>query len=299
MADYAVGTAAGDFGRLCSLVGVDMFGATHFRLLMVVIALVLAGALAWRIRATPPAPAIATRNGDFSGIVSPPTVSELSRERRLVEERLDTAPEFADFIARLRTSFPADWNRMLEAFTRRDLARGDLEAPEAYLADILRQLRRDRGVVAGRASAGTLTRIFDLQAQMIAALAKADKRLCVDFLLGQSSPAFVGAMSRDRTLLAGIAGATLDAIIEGGGAGAVERAAPNDEDFSRIEMELRARGLGDAEITALLDGRLSDPPLPDQQLCDAGVIYFEALKELPEDARIRIYAFAARAMGRA
>lgn len=275
-----------------------MFAATHFRVLMVAIAVGLAGALGWRLHSPSPQRPAAPHKDDLRAVIAPPTAAALASERRSVQERLDAAPEFADFVARLRTTFPDDWSRMMDAFARRDLARGDLETPEAYLADILRGLRRDRGVVAGRASADSLSRLFDLQAQLIGALAQTDKRLCADFLLGQSSPAFVAAMAQDRSLLSGIAEATLETIVEGG-AGGVERAAPSESDFSAIEAALRARGLDDVAIAALLDGRLPDPPLSDGVLCEAGVAYFDALKALPDDARIRVYAFAARAMGRA
>ena len=106
------------------------------------------------------------------------------------------------------------------------------------------------------------------------------------------------AMARSRAELAELANATLAAILDGG-ASPVARAPPDDADFDNLEKELRRRGLGQTEIAALLDGSLPDPPLADSVLCDAGLVYFEALKALPPDVRMRIYAFAIQVMGKA
>ena len=61
---------------------------------------------------------------------------------------------------------------------------------------------------------------------------------------------------------------------------------------------MRGLGLDDAAIAALLDGREPDPPLPDDRLCDAGLVYFQALKSLPDESRLRLYALAAELMAR-
>jgi hypothetical protein len=65
-----------------------------------------------------------------------------------------------------------------------------------------------------------------------------------------------------------------------------------------LEGELVKHGLGKPEIGALLDGKLPDPPIADATLCDAGIVYFDALKSLPDDARARLYALAVQSMGK-
>ena len=74
--------------------------------------------------------------------------------------------------------------------------------------------------------------------------------------------------------------------------------APTDADFALLERMLTERGLGAAEIEALLDGRHPDPPIADDRLCDAGLVYYDVLKQLPEDARLRIYALSVELMSR-
>ena len=61
---------------------------------------------------------------------------------------------------------------------------------------------------------------------------------------------------------------------------------------------MAAKGLSQAEIEALLDGKTPDPPLPEARLCKAGRVYLEMLKTLPEPVRLRIYALAVELMAR-
>ena len=133
--------------------------------------------------------------------------------------------------------------------------------------------------------------MFDGQSALAGDLAQIDKSLCADFIVGQASPAFLSALKRVRPAFAAFASATLAAMVEGG-ASPVERTAPTSDDFASLEAELRRRGLGDAEIAALLDGAMPDPPLPDGALCDAGLAYFDALKSIEPAARARVYALA-------
>ena len=99
-------------------------------------------------------------------------------------------------------------------------------------------------------------------------------------------------------MLAGeMAIAGLDAIVDGQ-AKKNTRQAPSDADFALLEKGMAAKGLSQAEIEALLDGKTPDPPLEDARLCQAGRVYLEMLKTLPEPVRLRIYALAVELMAR-
>ena len=275
-----------------------MFALHHLRLLLLLIAASLAGALAWRLTlGAPPTRREASRPPIYERVITPPSANAVAVERDKILIRLAQAPEFASFVTRVSAAYPADWDRLLNTFADRGLAMRRGESPEAYVSDILRALRHDRGVVASKAGPEQLARVFDAQQQLLAGLAGADKRLCVDFLLGQASPAFLDFVGRNRALLANLANATLDAMIDGAKA-RIERDPPADADFDTLEASLTRHGLGKVEIDALLDGRLPDPPLPDASLCDAGLVYFDALKTMPDDARLRLYALAIRAMSK-
>ena len=43
---------------------------------------------------------------------------------------------------------------------------------------------------------------------------------------------------------------------------------------------------------------MPDPPLADATICKAGQIYYQTLRELPEEARIKIYALAIKLLAR-
>ena len=275
----------------------DFFAAHHFRILMLAIALGLSGALAWNAyeRAHPSAPA---RSGAGEARApGPPSPSALATRRGEVEALILAAQPFAGFVARLKQAFPADWNRILDTLARQGSTPGETDNAANYISDILRILRRDRGIVASRASPEAMASVFEAQARLLSTLAAADKRVCVDFLVGQASPGFNDLIARNAGQLADLANATLGAIIDGG-ARKIDREAPSDADFDLLAAALTNRGLGKLEIEVLLDGRLPDPPLPDATLCDAGLVYFEAMQSLPEDARARMYALAIQAMGK-
>lgn len=61
-------------------------------------------------------------------------------------------------------------------------------------------------------------------------------------------------------------------------------------------MALGDHGLSKAEIDALLDGKIPDPPIEDARMCAAGQTYLDVLATLPEVARMRIYALAVQLM---
>jgi len=91
--------------------------------------------------------------------------------------------------------------------------------------------------------------------------------------------------------------AGLDAIVDGQ-AKKNERQPPTDADFLLLEKAMAGKGLSQPEIEALLDGKTPNPPLEDARLCQAGRVYLEMLKTLPEPVRLRIYALAVELMAR-
>jgi len=217
--------------------------------------------------------------------------------RVAIEQRLQLAPEHSAFFAALRHEFPRDYEQLVAAFAKRAIDSSRLDAPEIYLAEAVRTLRRTHGLLAARAQAGQLEQVFAAQARIMDALAGADAGMCVDFLYGHATDRFYAFFADNRALLAGLASASLQAILDGRES-KIQRPAPSDADFRMLEGELLDRGLGRAEIEALLDGRAPNPPLPDPALCKAGRVYLEALKALPEETRLRIYALAVETLAR-
>lgn len=201
--------------------------------------------------------------------------------------------DYAPFFDALAARFPAEAQQIRENFAPADPA----TAPDAYLAAALKHLRQTRGVVAAQADAAAMTGVFEAQAAMIAALRGVDSRLCVDFVYGGATDAFMAFVATRRPLFAALARASLDAVLDGA-AKRHAREAPGDEDFAMLESSLRAKGMGDAEIAALLDGKTPDPPLPDERMCEAAQAYVAAALALPEPARSRVLALAIELMAR-
>ena len=152
-------------------------------------------------------------------------------------------------------------------------------------------------MLAAKASPAALARVLSAQSATLSALSVVDKRLCVDFLFGQPSEAFLQFSSRHRGLIAQMANAALDAIVDGSAANLV-RQPPDDADFDVLEAAMRSNGLDKQEIEAMLDGRHPDPPLSDERLCKAGIIYLETFKTIPEAARLRLNSLAVELMAR-
>ena len=226
-----------------------------------------------------------------------PATGELLAERALVEGRLGEARDYGGFARKFAAAWPADWSNLIDDIARARLGGAPVETPDAWLTQALRELRRGRGVLAARASAPALARVFETQAATLAALSAIDKRQCVDFLLGVQNRTFLDFSARNRALIASMAEAALEAIIDGQ-TSKIKRAPPGDEDFDLLERALLAKGLGKPEIDALLDGRHPDPPLPDETLCAAGQTYLAVLGSLPEETRMRLYAFAVELMAK-
>ena len=217
--------------------------------------------------------------------------------RKSIEARIAQVPEYQRFFDRLRLALPSQYEATLNGFADRLVATGKEQSVDTYLSEAVRDLRQARGALAAKADATALARIFDVQLAMLDALSKTDQRLCVDFLYGGASEAFYQFSARNRQLAGDMAIAGLEAIVDGQ-AKKNTRQAPTDADFALLEKAMAAKGLSQAEIEALLDGKTPDPPLEDARLCRAGRVYLEMLKTLPEPVRLRIYALAVELMAR-
>jgi len=228
---------------------------------------------------------------------APPAPLTPELARATVDAQIKSAGEYARFFQTVREQFPADYERMLEGFAERARTEAQAQSPDVYLAEALRALRQSHGVLAAKASIGMIERVFEHQARIVNTLAQANPQLCADFLYGNAAQGFFQFSAKNRGLIAATAEAGLEAIMEGRSLG-IERAPPGDQDFAMLEAELEKKGLGKPEIEALLDGRTPEPALSDAAMCKAGVIYYETLRDLPREARLRIYALTIRMLAR-
>jgi len=201
------------------------------------------------------------------------------------------------FFGRLRQLLPHEYDQILNGFARQSIEGADMSNVDSLLSDAVRSLRLAKGSLAAEADGPALSRIFDMQLAMMQALAAKDPKLCVDFLYGGASQAFFEFSSENRALVANMAIAGLDAI-GSGRINKIERAPPSDRDFELLEQALKAKGLDEAEIAAILDGKTPNPPISNQRMCQVGQIYLQTLGTLPEPARFRIYALAVELMAR-
>jgi hypothetical protein len=217
--------------------------------------------------------------------------------RKQVEAALASAPEYARFFQRLRELFPADYDAAMDGFAARYASVKAPESVEFYLSEAVRSLRQARGVGAAKADTGPLERVFDMQLEVLRAVAKQDSHLCVSFLYGATDSDFQHFAAGRRALVGDMALAGLDAMANGL-AKKIERPAPTEADFKELETALTARGLSKIEIDALLDGKTPDPPIEDARMCATGQIYLETMRKLPEPVRLRIYGLAVELMAR-
>ena len=211
-----------------------------------------------------------------------------------VVARINEAPDYARFFARLGEAFPKDQTRLIEALAQ---APGPAPSIDETLAGAVRNVAATRGILGARASERGLDRVFTLQGEVAAALAKADARLCVDFIYGGASEGYYSFAAANRRLIGDYALAGLEAIVDGQSA-KIEREKPSEADFKALEIALVSAGLTKQEIAAFIDGAPPDPPLPDDQLCGAGLTYFKVLAGLPAPLRMRIYALMLELMSK-
>lgn len=223
-----------------------------------------------------------------------PGPQEIAASRRAVERLASASPDYGGYFDALKTAYPSDYEAFLARASERPGESGDVDA---LAIEAARGLRRSHGVLAARADGAALDRYFDARRAILGALAAQDRRLCVDFLYGGGHADFVAFARAHRPLLLALAQSGL-AAIKDGAERPERRPAPQEEDFRALENALRAQGLSNAAIGALLDGRSYDPPLGDDELCQAGETYLKTLAALPQEARWRIYAFAVELMAR-
>ncbi len=230
-------------------------------------------------------------------IVADRPLEALLAARLKVGVMLAGVPEYSGFFDRLRLVFPADHAAIFDLFAARIVENEDPGNVDVWLSEAVRTLRQRRGIMASKASPEALARVFDRQLAMLQSLDGTDQRLCVDFLYGGAAPGFFSFAAGHRALVADMAQAGLEAIASGQSA-KIDRPPPSDQDFAMLEKALVARGLGKAEISALLDGMTPDPPLSDARMCQAGQVYLEVLAGLPPETRFRVYGLAIELMAR-
>ncbi|MGE3245147.1 MAG: hypothetical protein AB7F96_01645 [Beijerinckiaceae bacterium] len=272
-------------------------------LLALGLAAVLATAIRPGVRVVPPAeepPKTAARKAPQTATAPAPELKptqKLAATRRLIDERLAEAAEFAPFFDQFKSNFPAAYERVFDTFADATTKGARIETADLYLAQALRGLRSSHGVLAAAASPERLARVFALQEAILKALAQDDPKLCADFLYGNASRPFFKFSAQHRKLVAEMAEAGMQAIIDGKQK-KIERPSPTDAEFSQVEEALRKNGLEKPEIEMLLDARMPEPPLADAGVCKAGQVYFETLRALPEELRMKIYALAVKLLAR-
>jgi len=223
--------------------------------------------------------------------------SDSEAVRRIFQNTVKGAPEYGDFFDRFKAAFPAEYEAFLKSVAERSAASGEIGSADLLLAEAVRTLRLSRGVLAANAGQPALERIFDLQLAMLSALAVKDPRLCAEYLNGGESSGYFEFAAENRKLVAKVANAGIDAILDGA-LKQVHRDTPTEKDFDAVEVSLRSKGLGSAEVEALLDGTVSNPPVGNEKMCRAGQVYLETLATMPEEVRLRIYGLAAGLMAR-
>lgn len=224
------------------------------------------------------------------------TESPADNPRKAVEDTIASAPEVARFFDRLRLALPSDYEAAITTLAARKTT-GAADSPDYDLSQAVKSLRQSRGALAAKADAKPLGAVFDAQLAVLKALGAVNTRLCVDFLYGGASEAFLKFSADNRALVSDLAIAGLEAILDGKEKN-ITRTTPTESDFQMFETSLRQNGVGTAEIGALLDGKTPDPPISDDRMCAAGKTYLETLQQMPEDVRGRIEALAVDLMAR-
>jgi hypothetical protein len=253
------------------------------------------------IPAAPSRPAVSPPNAtapQSSPIQPPPAAAPVADAARArVESALRDAPELAKVFDQLRSDFPAVADRAISGAAGKLQSGSDKPSPDEVFGNAMRDLRQSSGVLAAKAGPEALGAIFERQAATLAELAKADPRICADYLYGGISPEYADFARAHRDLVAQAAQASLDAILDGRKQ-QIDRGIPSSDDFKLLEDGLTAKGLSADEISALLDGKSLDPPLPDDRLCSNARAYLEVLHALPPDPRLRIYGLSAELLAR-
>jgi len=260
------------------------------RTVLLIMALGTSLFLGWRFYETIRNPR-GTDGTNTAGGNAQPTADQLASARRNVEKVLKQSPEFASYFASLDKNYPSDYMHILAGFISRATKSGHAETPDYYITEAMRVLRQNRGILATKASDFSLQRVFEQQLEVVGAMEAADPRVCAEFLHGGATDGFFEFSKGHRALMARLAQAGLDAMLDGQQQN-VERATPSDADFTMLDGALQANGLDRPQIETLLDAKVQDPPLSDTSLCKAGRVYLETLRTLPDEIKMRIYALA-------
>lgn len=233
-------------------------------------------------------------------VTAPPTETKVAppkdAARAAVEQTIADTPDIARFFDRLRLALPGEYETAIAALAARQSS-GNRDSADYDLSQAVKTLRQSRGALAAKADGSALTKVFENQLAVLKALAGRDAHLCVDFLYGGASEAFLKFSAENRPLVADLAIAGLEAILDGKDRN-IARATPSEADFQIFETALRQNGLGTPEIGALLDGKAPEPPIPDDRMCSAGQTYLQTLLQMPDDVRARIEALAVDLMAR-
>jgi hypothetical protein len=243
------------------------------------------------------APTAARPDNADQASAEPTAPADLAQQRADIEKQIGDSPEYSRFFARLKETFPGDYDTAINGFASRGANPGQQDGVDLYVSETVRQLRQSRGAIASKAEPGLLGRVFDLQLDVLRAIGKQDPKMCVAFLYGATNQDFQNFAATRRALVGEMALAGLEAIVSGQDK-KIDRPAPSDADFKVLEAALVKRGLNKVEIDALLDGKTPDPPLEDARMCAAGQTYLDALRTLPEPVRLRIYGLAVELMAR-
>ncbi|MBG0803325.1 hypothetical protein IYW40_17830 [Methylocystis sp. H4A] len=242
-----------------------------------------------------PAPRMADAG---SGIAAPANGQvDKGSARQQIEALIASTPDYARYFARLRETFTADYEAAINDFATRLAQTKEEQSVDYYLSEAVRRIRTSRGALAAKAEPEPIARVFEKQLEVLQAVAREDKRMCVAFLYGATNLDFQRFAASRRQIVSDMALAGLEAIVSGQ-ANKIDRTAPTEADFRLLETALAARGLSKVEIDALLDGKMPTPPLEDARMCGAGQAYFEVLKTLPEPARTKVYGLALELMAR-
>jgi hypothetical protein len=269
-------------------------GTDALRLVLLSLAALIAMSLGVSFLLEANTPGEALRSSAMSHAPAEP----LSVARQKIEAEINReSPDYAGFFERLHAVLPTEYDVILDGFAKQAIDGGDVSNVDSLVSQAVRDVRLSNGVLAAKADGPALSRIFDIQLGMMQALAAKDPRLCVDFLYGGSSQAFFAFSAQNRRLIAAMAIAGLDAI-GNGRANQIQRQPPSDADFDALESAMKTQGLTETEITAILDGKIPNPPIPDARMCTVGQIYLKTLAALPEPARLRIYGLAVELMAR-
>lgn len=234
---------------------------------------------------------------DASAVTRASAPADKGGARQQIETLIASTPDYARYFARLRETFTADYEAAINDFATRLAETKEEQSVDYYLSEAVRRIRTSHGALAAKAEPEPIARVFEKQLEVLQAVAREDKRMCVAFLYGATNLDFQRFAASRRQIVSDMALAGLEAIVSGQ-AKNIERAAPTDADFRLLETALASRGLGKVEIDALLDGKMPNPPLEDARMCGAAQTYFEVLKTLPEPARTKVYGLALELMAR-